>query len=61
MSSLEHKLRTFVIIILNTNEKTGNLAKACIRSWHREKNLRTRNCRRKFMKNLIPEKRKDNI
>ena len=26
-----------------------------------EKILRTRNCRRKFIKNLLPEKRKENI
>ena len=26
-----------------------------------EKNLRTRNCRRRFIKNLLPEKRKENI
>ena len=26
-----------------------------------EKNLRTRNCRRKFIKNLLPEKRKENV
>ena len=26
-----------------------------------EKVLRTRNCRRKFIKNLLPEKRKENM
>ena len=26
-----------------------------------KKNLRTRNCRRKFIKNQLPEKRKDNM
>ena len=26
-----------------------------------EKPLRTRNCRRKFIKNLLPEKRKENM
>ena len=26
-----------------------------------EKNLRTRNCRRVFIKNLLPEKRKENM
>ena len=26
-----------------------------------EKILRTRNCRRKFIKNLLPEKRKENV
>ena len=27
----------------------------------REKSLRTQNCRRKFIKNLLPEKRKENM
>ena len=35
------------------NEKTANAAKTCVR-----KILRTRNCRRKIIKNLLPEKRK---
>ena len=26
-----------------------------------EKNLRTQNCRRKFIKNLLPKKRKENM
>ena len=26
-----------------------------------EKNLRTRNCRRRFIKNLLPEKRNENM
>ena len=26
-----------------------------------EKTLRTRNCRRKFIKNLLPERRKENM
>ena len=26
-----------------------------------EKNLRTRNCRREFLKTLLPEKRKENM
>ena len=26
-----------------------------------EKNLRTRNCRRRFIRNLLPEKRKENM
>ena len=26
-----------------------------------EKNLRTRHCRRRFIKNLLPEKRKENV
>ena len=40
------------------NEKTENPAKTCVRSCRREKILRTQNCRRKFIKNLLPEKRK---
>ena len=28
---------------------------------HQKKNLRTRNYRRKFMKNLLPEKRKETM
>ena len=39
MSNLEHKLRIFEIVILNTK-------------W---KKLRTQNCRRKIIKNLLPE------
>ena len=39
------------------NGKTANPAKTCLRSCRREKILRTRNCRRKFIKNLLPEKK----
>ena len=35
---------------------TTNPAKTCI-----PKNLRTRNCHRKFIKNLLAEKRKENM
>ena len=35
---------------------TSNPAKSCVR-----KNLRTRNCRRIFIKNLLPEKRNENM
>ena len=38
------------------NEKTANAAKTCVR-----KILRTRDWRRKFIKNLLPEKRKENM
>ena len=38
------------------NEKTAYPAKSCKR-----KILRTRNCRRKFIKYLLPEKRKENM
>ena len=40
------------------NEKTANPAKTCLRSCRREKILRIQNCRCKFIKILIPEKRK---
>ena len=38
------------------NEKTANPAKTCVL-----KILRTRNLRRKFIKNLLSEKRKENM
>ena len=37
------------------NEKAVNPAKPCV------KILRARNCRRRFIKNLLPEKRKENM
>ena len=43
------------------NENTANPAKTSVRSCCREKILRTRNCRRKFIKNFLPEKRKENM
>ena len=33
----------------------------CEKFYVNEKILRTRNCRRKFIKNLLPEKRKENM
>ena len=36
--------------------KTASPEKICV-----EKILGTRNCRRKFIKNLLPEKRKENM
>ena len=36
--------------------KTANPTKTCVRNISR-----TRNCRRKFIKNLLPEKPKENI
>ena len=40
-----------------------NPAKPCVRKIlrARKKNLRTRNCRRRFLKKLLPEKRKENM
>ena len=52
MSNLEHKLRIFE----TQNEKTKNHAKTFAR-----KILRTRSCRCKFIKYLLPEKRKENM
>ena len=53
----QHKLRIFEIVILKTqNENTADPAKTYAR-----KILRTRNHRHKFIKNLLPEKHKENI
>ena len=38
------------------HKMTSNPAKSCVR-----KILRTQNCRRRFIKNLLPEKRKENM
>ena len=46
---------------MKIDEKTVNPANTCVRSCRREKNLRTRNCRRKFIENLLPEKREENM
>ena len=54
-SNLKHKLRIFEIVILNT-KKAADPAKTCV-----QKNLRTPNCRCKFTKNLLTEKRKENM
>ena len=41
---------------------TSNPGKACVRKCYaHEQVLRTRNCRRNFIKNLLPEKRKENM
>ena len=53
-SKLTHNLLIFGMVILNA--KTANPAKTFVR-----KILRTRNCRRKFINNLLPEKRKENM
>ena len=62
-SDLQLKLRIFEIVILNTqNEKTVNPAKPCVQKIYvHEKILPTQNCRRRFIKNLLPEKRKENV
>ena len=44
------------------NEKSANPAKTCVRNILRnEQILGTRNCRREFIKNLLAEKRKENM
>ena len=62
-SNLEHKLRIFEIVILNTKWKDLKSRKKLVygKLYGHGKILRTRNCRRKFIKNLLPEKRKENM
>ena len=55
---LEHKLRILEIVI-KSKQKMRRLQISQRLVY--EKNLRTRNCRRKFVKNLLPEKRKENM
>ena len=56
MSDLEHKLRIFGMAILNTKWKDCKSRKTCV-----QKILRTRNYCRNFIKNLLPEKRIENM
>ena len=60
---MKEQLRTKVTHFRNSNfEKTADPAKTCVRKIYvDEKILRIRNCRRKFIKNLVPEKCKENI
>ena len=61
-SNLEHKLPIFEVVIEKQNENTVNPAKLVYKKIYvQEKILRTRNCRRKFIKNLLPEKHKENM
>ena len=53
-SNLQYKLGIFEIIILNTKPSVQKTLRT-------RKILRTRNFRRKFIKNLLPEKRKENM
>ena len=47
---------------MKRNEKTASPVKTCVRKiYAHEKILRIRNCRREFIKNLLPEKRKENM
>ena len=52
-------LRIFEIV--TQNEKTANPANVYVKFCVHQKILRTRNCRRRFIKNLLPEKRKENM
>ena len=58
---MNFKKANFEIITLNTNEITVHPAKTCVRSCCHEQILRTQNCRRKFIKNVLPGKRKENL
>ena len=52
----------FEIVNLRQNEKTTSPAKTCVRKFYvHGQILLTRNCRREFVKNLLPEKRKENM
>ena len=58
--AIEHMLRIFKIVILN--KKHCQSRKSCAQEVLRtQKNLRSRNCRQKFIKNLLLEKRKGNM
>ena len=55
-------LRFFEIVILNTKWRLQILQKlVCEKLYVDEKILRARNCRRRFIKNLLPEKRRENM
>ena len=43
---------------MKIDEKTVNPTKICVRSYHREKNLRTRNCHRRFIKHFLKNTKK---
>ena len=56
-------LSIFKIVILNTKRKDckSGIKLLYVKFYLHQKNLRRRNCRRRFNKNLLPEKRKENI
>ena len=55
-------LDIFGIAILNTKCRLQIPQKLVYEKFYvHEKILRTRNCRRRFIKNLLPEKRKENM
>ena len=60
-SNLKHKLRFFEIVILNTKWLQIPQKVVYEKFYLHEKILRTRNCRRRFIKNLLPEKRNENM
>ena len=57
------KLRIFEVIILNKKWKDRKSRQTlCTKNFtYTKKILRRRNCRRKFNKTLLPEKRKENM
>ena len=59
-SNLERKLRIFEVVILNSRLQIPQ--KLVYEKFYvHEQILRARNFRRKFIKNLLPEKRKENM
>ena len=61
MSNLQHKLRIFGIVILNKKYMQIPQKLAYEKFYVHENILWKRNCRRRFIKNLLPEKRKENM
>ena len=57
------KLRIFKIVIFKCKMKRLQIPQKLVyeKLYEHEKFLRTRNCRLKFIKNLLPEKRKENM
>ena len=62
-SNLEHELRIFEIVILGAKWKDCKSRKKLVHEkfYEHKQILRTRNCYCKFMKNLLPEKHKENM
>ena len=58
---MQHKLRTFEIVILNTQWLQIPQKVVYKKFYLHEKSLRPRNCRRRFIKNLLPKKRNENL
>ena len=61
-SNLQHKLRIFGTVILSTKCRPQIPQKLVYEKFYvHEKILGTQNCRGRFIKNLVPEKRKENM